>query len=209
MVTAHIELPVDIRCSGSAENGFREGWRIRAEANGRNCSMSWTDERVETLKRLWTDGLSASQIASTLGEVTRNAVIGKIHRLGLSGRVRPGVVAAQPAAARKPRTVVAQEARTVRPMVSAVGSAAVDLDREYVPAQAVEARAAAEVVTLPERVTIMMLNEQTCRWPIGDPGSEGFSFCGKRSQTGLPYCTTHARVAYQPPERRRERRGDA
>ncbi len=63
------------------------------------------------------------------------------------------------------------------------------------------------VVVMNERVTIMMLTEQSCRWPIGDPGSEGFSFCGKRSETGIPYCTHHARIAYQPVERRRDRRG--
>ena len=63
----------------------------------------------------------------------------------------------------------------------------------------------AEVVSIGQRVTIMMLTEQTCRWPIGDPGSEGFTFCGRRSDTGVPYCTTHARIAYQPAERRRDR----
>jgi len=167
--------------------------------------MSWTDERIETLKRLWTDGLSASQIATSLGEVTRNAVIGKIHRLGLSGRVRPGV--AQPV--RKPKVAAPQQQVrrvVVRPAVAAIGSAALKLDAAFALAELPEAAPLATVTAMTDRVTIMMLNEHTCRWPIGDPGSEGFSFCGHRSETGIPYCTQHARVAYQPVDRRRDRR---
>jgi GcrA cell cycle regulator len=166
--------------------------------------MSWTDERVDTLKRLWTDGLSASQIAATLGEVTRNAVIGKIHRLGLSGRTRAGQPAMAPAHKAKPAPVAR---RAARPTVAAVGNTALAAEPAYVVAarQEPEPETTAEVVSLGQRVTIMMLTEQTCRWPIGDPGSEGFTFCGRRSETGVPYCTTHARIAYQPAERRRDR----
>jgi GcrA cell cycle regulator len=163
--------------------------------------MSWTDERVETLKRLWTEGLSASQIASSLGEVTRNAVIGKIHRLGLSGRARPGVAAA-PARKPKPAQTVRRHAR---PAVAAVGNTALKVEPSYVAE--LEPEPSAVVLPMGERVTIMMLTEQTCRWPIGDPGSEGFSFCGRRSEAGIPYCANHARIAYQPVDRRRDRRG--
>jgi len=167
--------------------------------------MSWTDERVDTLKRLWTDGLSASQIAASLGEVTRNAVIGKIHRLGLSGRARTG----QPmvAAPQKAKPAAAVMRRTVRPTVAAVGNTALAAEPVYAAAPRPEPEPQlAEVVPIGQRVTIMMLTEQTCRWPIGDPGSEGFTFCGRRSDTGIPYCTPHARIAYQPAERRRDRR---
>lgn len=180
--------------------------------------MSWTDERVELLKKLWTDGLSASQIASSLGEVTRNAVIGKIHRLGLSGRVRPAgaapVVAAAPAMVaapavrRAPKQVAQSAPRPARPAVAAVGNTALKIEPTYMVEVEPEPEARVDnVVVMNERVTIMMLTEQSCRWPIGDPGSEGFSFCGKRSETGIPYCTHHARIAYQPVERRRDRRG--
>lgn len=163
--------------------------------------MSWTDERVETLKKLWTEGLSASQIATSLGEVTRNAVIGKIHRLGLSGRVRAGV--AQPVRKAK-QQAPATVRRNVRP--AAVGNAALQLEPAFAVAVETQPQPVAAVVPMTERVTIMMLTEQTCRWPMGDPGSESFSFCGKRSDSGIPYCATHARIAYQPVDRRRDRR---
>jgi GcrA cell cycle regulator len=69
--------------------------------------MTWTDERVETLKRLWTDGLSASQIAAELGGITRNAVIGKVHRLGLSGRAKsPSSAAPRARQGRPPRPLI-------------------------------------------------------------------------------------------------------
>lgn len=165
--------------------------------------MSWTDERVDTLKRLWTDGLSASQIAASLGEVTRNAVIGKIHRLGLSGRARTGQPSMAPAHKPKPAPMVR---RSTRPTVAAVGNTALaTAEPAYVVATRPEPEPMGEVVSIGQRVTIMMLTEQTCRWPIGDPGSEGFTFCGRRSDTGVPYCTAHARIAYQPAERRRDR----
>jgi GcrA cell cycle regulator len=171
--------------------------------------MSWTDERVDTLKRLWTDGLSASQIAASLGEVTRNAVIGKIHRLGLSGRARTG----QPAVGVQHKAKPAAPAmrRAIRPTVASVGNTALAAEPTYAVASRPEPEQQAEIVPIGQRVTIMMLTEQTCRWPIGDPGSEGFTFCGRRSDTGIPYCTAHARIAYQPAERRRDRghhRGD-
>lgn len=171
--------------------------------------MSWTDERVDTLKRLWTDGLSASQIAASLGEVTRNAVIGKIHRLGLSGRARTG----QPAVGMQQKAKPAAPAmrRAIRPTVASVGNTALAAEPAYAVAPRAEPEPLAEVVSIGQRVTIMMLTEQTCRWPIGDPGSEGFTFCGRRSDSGIPYCTAHARIAYQPAERRRDRghhRGD-
>lgn len=167
--------------------------------------MSWTDERVETLKKLWIEGLSASQIATSLGEVTRNAVIGKIHRLGLSGRARTGV--AQPV--RKVKPQVAQPIRrVVRPATASIGNAALQLEPAYAMAVETAPQPMATVVPMNERVTIMMLTEQTCRWPMGDPGSEAFSFCGKRSDNGIPYCNAHARIAYQPVERRRDRRNN-
>lgn len=186
--------------------------------------MSWNDERVELLKKLWIDGMSASQIATSLGEVTRNAVIGKIHRLGLSNRARPGAAVAaaaaapavaqsrpkpkmQPAAAAAMAASAVAPQRTMRPAAATIGNTALKAEPVYlVEAEPEKLPTTASVVVIDERVTIMMLTEQSCRWPIGDPGSEGFSFCGKRSETGIPYCTHHARIAYQPVERRRDRR---
>jgi GcrA cell cycle regulator len=161
--------------------------------------MNWTDERVETLKKLWSEGLSASQIAAELGGVTRNAVIGKVHRLGLSGRAKsPSTAAPRP---RKPRTH-GQVLRVARPSVR--GNTALahvyELDVEAEP-ELVD-----NVIPLGQRRTLLELTEETCRWPIGDPGHADFFFCGGRTVSSLPYCAYHCRVAYQPANLRRDRR---
>ena len=160
--------------------------------------MSWTDERVETLKKLWSEGLSASHIAAELGGVTRNAVIGKVHRLGLAGRAKSASSAAP--RPRKPRT--AHMLRVARPSIR--GNTALmhayDLDIEAEPAFV------DNVIPIGQRRTLLELTEETCRWPIGDPGQPDFFFCGGQSISGLPYCAYHSRVAYQPPHARRDRR---
>jgi GcrA cell cycle regulator len=178
--------------------------------------MSWTDERVERLKTLWSEGLSASQIAAELGAVTRNAVIGKVHRLGLSGRAKPQV---QPSRPQMPATGTASRVKAAP--TRSVAQAPVSRTTAHpvsVGATALKADTLAEQVlaTAPavdlepptfERVTILSLNEQTCKWPIGDPGKPDFFFCGRKSDVGIPYCAFHARLAYQPSsERRREQR---
>lgn len=146
--------------------------------------MSWTDERVETLKRMWAEGQSASQIAKELGGVTRNAVIGKVHRLGLSGRATPSKPA-RPAF------------KAPRPAPRAAAPAA---PRRIVQPLAV-ARPAPEPVRYvdeaPGTATVLTLGAHMCKWPIGDPASEDFTFCGRRTSDS-PYCLEHQRVAYQP-----------
>jgi len=162
--------------------------------------MSWTDERVELLKKLWSDGLSASQIAAELGGITRNAVIGKVHRLGLSGRAKSASAAApRPRKTRSPSHMLRMARASIR------GNTAL------AHAYEMEAEAAPElienIIPIGQRRTILELTEQTCRWPIGDPGSTEFFFCGGNTINGLPYCAYHARIAYQPAgDRRRERR---
>jgi GcrA cell cycle regulator len=136
----------------------------------------WSDDRVITLKSLWLDGQSASQIAKALGGVTRNAVIGKVHRLGLGGRAspsRPGRVRA----VRAPRPAAA--ARRPRPKIPPVVAAA---------------PAASEG---PGTITAMTaLGAHTCRWPIGDPKAEDFSFCGRLANGA--YCPAHKALAVRP-----------
>jgi GcrA cell cycle regulator len=160
--------------------------------------MAWNDERVELLKKLWAEGLSASQIAGRLGGVTRNAVIGKVHRLGLSGRATTSRMKSL-----RPRARVAK--RMAKAPFRSVGNPAVrglfqfDTD-PFVPL--VEEL----VIPINERKYIQTLNEQSCRWPIGDPQLADFHFCGKAKVNGLPYCEFHARRAFQPPQpKRRER----
>ena len=171
-----------------------------------DAGITWTDDRVEQLKKLWSDGLSASQIAAEIGGVTRNAVIGKVHRLGLSGRgktkaassQRPRKATRSPSA---PTPITQQPAPRSTVMLAPVPAPlAIDAPQETALADEV-------AIPMSERVTIMDLRESMCRWPMGDPTKPEFRFCGARSVSGLPYCNHHARVAYQPiTDRKRDRR---
>ena len=170
--------------------------------------MAWTDEIVEQLKQHWIDGKSASQIAGLLGNgVTRNAVIGKVHRLGLAGR------------AKTPSTSVPRPRRLAPPPVHRVagprlsspaprimrGATAFALAPEAL--SELERQEEFESVVLPMslRVTIVELKESMCRWPLGDPATSEFRYCGSPAASG-PYCTYHGGLAYQPAqERRRDR----
>ena len=162
--------------------------------------MSWTDERVELLKKLWSDGLSASQIAAELGGITRNAVIGKVHRLGLSGRAKsPSSTAPRQRKARAHPHMM----RVARPAMRGNTALAQAYDYEV----EAEPELIDNVIPIGQRRNILELTEETCRWPIGDPGQADFFFCGGRTITTLPYCAFHSRVAYQPAsDRRRDRR---
>ena len=153
-------------------------------------TAGWTEDRVGALKKLWLEGQSASQIAKQLGGgVTRNAVIGKVHRLGLSGRAAPS----QPARA----------ASTFRPArVRTTPPAQPSAPRRIEAAQAQPRPVAPTpplpvVAELPGTATVMTLGAHMCKWPIGDPSSTEFSFCGRRASEGV-YCVEHARIAYQP-----------
>jgi GcrA cell cycle regulator len=144
--------------------------------------MSWTDERIEQLKSLWTEGLSASHIAKVMGGVSRNAVIGKVHRLGLAGRacaprgerLRLPSSVKHAARVRIPEPPIVEE----DPVVLEDGSFA----------------------------TVLTISDRMCRWPIGDPADNEFHFCGRKPKLGSPYCEAHARKAYQPHQLRVERR---
>ena len=162
--------------------------------------MNWTDDRVEQLKKLWESGLSANQIAAELGNITRNAVIGKVHRLGLSGRAKsPSSAAPRQRKVRAPQHMM----RISRPMARGNTALAHAFDVEAEP----DPIAFDNVVPMNQRRTLLELTEDTCHWPVGDPGSTEFFFCGGKALGGLPYCAHHSRVAYQPAgDRRRDRR---
>ncbi len=164
---------------------------------------TWPDERVEILKKLWIDGLSASQIAAKLGDgITRNAVIGKVHRLGLSGR-------GSPTRASTPRTRRPRQPSAPKRMATS-GNTALKTKTSLSPARRLEpVPEPIRLVDIPlgERIGILSLTDKTCRWPHGDPGSDEFFFCGQAPQDGTPYCEYHASIAYQPAnERRRSRK---
>ncbi len=157
--------------------------------------MAWTEDRVEILTKLWADGLSASQIAKQLGGVTRNAVIGKVHRLGLSGRAKPSNPAKK--AARKPTAPRARtSARTKTP-------SAPRAPRSVVAPRPAPPPIEAKPMANGEFATILTITEHMCKWPIGDPSTSEFRFCGRKTEDKEePYCTAHSRVAYQPSRRR-------
>lgn len=171
--------------------------------------MNWTDERVEMLRKLWSEGLSASQIAAQLGGVSRNAVIGKVHRLKLSARGR-----ATAAPARQKKTAqgssgakVAARAAPTRPMTMTIGATALQAQFDAEPVARQVLRPVANVVVpISRRLQLIQLTERTCKWPNGDPLTEDFNFCGNDSAETGPYCSYHARIAFQPPSERRRNR---
>ncbi|WP_304617571.1 GcrA family cell cycle regulator [Paracoccus sp. (in: a-proteobacteria)] len=217
--------------------------------------MSWTDERVETLKRMWSEGQSASAIAKELGGVTRNAVIGKVHRLGLSNRndeaqpeaapepQKQPAARAESAAPARPEPAAPRAESRAEPRAEPRPESKVEARAEPRPEPKVEARAAEPVAFTPaprrpivpagqplppqpsaneispealasvrevekraRKLTLMELTERTCKWPIGDPATDKFWFCGLPSQPGKPYCEAHVGVAFQPMSSRRDRR---
>jgi GcrA cell cycle regulator len=160
--------------------------------------MGWTEERVAELKKLWAEGHSASQIAKRLGSVTRNAVIGKVHRLGLSGRATPSRPVKRPPRLARPKP-------QHLPRQARAGGA---LPKEATaPAPLTEAEANVEPQRLPngDMVTVLTVKDTMCKWPIGDPADTAFGFCGHATQEGSPYCAEHARVAFQPAKKRERR----
>ncbi len=191
--------------------------------------MSWTDERVELLKKLWSEGQSASQIAKELGGVTRNAVIGKVHRLGLSNRSASGAAPSKPAPREKPAPkgearsgpapAEAQPAPQPAPEPAPAEKPATPARRPIIPAgqplppqpsaNEISPEALAnvrEVEKKARKISLMELTERTCKWPIGDPATDEFWFCGLAVQPGKPYCEAHVSVAFQPMSSRRDRR---
>jgi GcrA cell cycle regulator len=175
-------------------------WSSHAEKMQGELRMSWTDERVENLKKLWQEGLSASQIATRLGGVTRNAVIGKVHRLGLSGRATTSRMKSH----RPRRTPASGGVKRIasKPRFAQIGNTAL---RALYQTDAEPYTPPAEELVIPpnERKYIQTLTESCCRWPIGDPQQADFHFCGKKKVPSLPYCEFHARRAFQPPQPRR------
>ncbi|MGB0411116.1 MAG: GcrA family cell cycle regulator [Pikeienuella sp.] len=206
--------------------------------------MAWTDDRVEKLKAMWGEGQSASQIAKTLGGVTRNAVIGKVHRLGLSNRATAGKAAAASAAAPAPAPAAAPKpapetkaakpapkpapAPEPKPKPKAAAPAPTPAPAPVMPPKPIvpsatarrepppptpamvedqqrTAQALAAMEKKARRIDLLQLTERTCKWPIGDPATEDFFFCGLACAPGKPYCEEHVAVAFQPMSSRRDR----
>jgi len=151
--------------------------------------MEWTEQRIELLRKLWGQGQTASQIAIALGGISRNAVIGKAHRLGLTGRPSPikrdgsGAPARRKSAARRlaniaPKPVVEKQDGIEAGRDSTEAPSAPPARQSYATARSHG-------------------GTKTCSWPVGDPKQPGFEFCGEPSEPGRPYCAKHCSQAYQ------------
>ena len=183
--------------------------------------MSWTDERVEILTKMWAEGNSASQIAKELGGVTRNAVIGKVHRLGLSNRTTT-TTSNKSESKTKPSPKISSKAKQKSQKVDVAepkSDNVTSLRRQIIPAGqplppqpsaneiSPEALArVSEIEKKAKKLRLLELTEKTCKWPVGDPATEDFWFCGLATQSGKPYCEAHVGVAFQPMNSRRDRR---
>ena len=145
--------------------------------------MTWTDDRVHTLIHRWRDGHSAAVIAAELG-ISRNAVIGKVHRLALPCRTT--VIAQRP-----PRASRAPRVTNARPSARSLTA------RSTTP----KPRRLTEPPTLGPApamvVTSLTLAPESCNWPYGDPKDPGFHFCGRDKPKGRAYCAHHAALAYR------------
>ena len=182
--------------------------------------MSWTSERVELLKKLWGEGQSASQIAKELGGVTRNAVIGKVHRLGLSNRATSASKSeTSPKSEKKAEKATSKKNESVAKNSEPKPTPSAPARRQIIPAGqplppqpsaneiSPEALArVSEIEKKAKKISLLELTERTCKWPVGDPATPDFWFCGLPTQTGKPYCEAHVGVAFQPMNTRRDRR---
>lgn len=157
--------------------------------------MAWTLERERELRKLWAEGLSASQIGKRLGGLTRNAVIGKVHRLGLAGRSNP----ARPRFPKKPSGKKPSSNSGRKPRAKAVPA---------LSSSAKAALATPKSLGNGEFPTILTIKDSMCKWPIGDPQKQDFRFCGHSAPHGA-YCAGHAQIAFQPRQKHKGKTPDA
>ena len=146
--------------------------------------MSWTPERQKKLKELWKKGYTASQIATMLGETTRNAVIGKAHRLNLEARAVSKKVSTALIAKKENHVDFKQERLSRKARFRALL-----LDKNFEPEN-------------PKKLE--ELTDNTCRWPIGHPYEKQFYFCGRKPLEKSPYCKLHVLYAFQPKNAKEE-----
>ena len=185
----------------------------RAPAKKTGPTFEWNDTRIRQLKKMWADGESAGEIAATLGGLSRNAIIGKIYRLGLSNRDPvPAVKMDKPKGKKQPKVASTtalpsgqNKLPLRRPPVVRAGHplppqpAANEISEDVL-------RTAAETLKKAKKISLMELTEKTCKWPVGDPSTDDFWFCGLDSETGKPYCKAHNDVAFHPPNMQRKMR---
>ena len=139
--------------------------------------MSWTPEKVEKLKELWGKGSTANEIAQILGGVTRNAVIGKAHRLNLSGKIQTKKSSSFVVNNNNDQNKISRKNLRRGKFKSLI------IDKDFEPEN-------------PKQLE--ELDENSCKWPIGHPDENSFYFCGRSSLKDFSYCKLHLLYAYQP-----------
>ena len=165
--------------------------------------MEWNEEAIVRLRALWTEGHSTAEIGRRLG-VSKNAVVGKAHRLDLPARPSPirrdgnGGAPRQPAPRRVAGPTLPPLSSTTLPAVEAVAPPPRPI--AVAPQRAAPAVPAPRIQTAPRPFARTV----ACCWPIGEPGTPSFSFCDARAIAGKPYCTEHAQLAYVKVRDRRE-----
>ena len=168
--------------------------------------MDWTNEAIDRLRAFWAEGLSTAEIGRRMG-ISKNAVVGKAHRLQLPARpspIRRDTPAARPAATGRRPTL--PPLRPAMPVAAAPAAAPGAIPAPPMPRREAPAAAAPRPVLAPPPVVrpFPRSSARTCCWPIGEPGTEGFRFCTAEAMSPKPYCAEHAALAYVRVKDRRE-----
>jgi len=164
--------------------------------------IGWTPTRTAVLKWTWGEGLSCSQIAARLTGISRNAVIGKLHRLKVVSKDGRQKASAPRTVAKPPRETrgFGVPVKVAAPPRKPVGIAGNGMTFEKAGNERPPREVVPERIEAPGTATVLTLGAHMCKWPIGDPSSDGFTFCGRRNGEVGPYCREHAQVAYQQPQ---------
>ncbi len=170
--------------------------------------MAWTDEMIAELKKLWQEGVTTGEIGKRLN-VSKNSIVGKVHRLGLSGRPSPikrkdpdATKTTAPKAEKKPASPKSPKPKVEKTPEPKPVKAKVEIVKEpeveFIPIPPVEKTPS----KAGQNVSLTDLDNHTCRWPIGDPKDENFHFCGNKVRIGQTYCDEHAAIAYVKPTKK-------